>query len=502
MSQTSTKRTASDVPNDERPTKRITTSSPEEGELDDSSPPSPRPFPTIPLPPKPAPAKFETKVKYPFKKKTNGADVPGPSIQRNGTATDRRHLGIYDRSEEDDRRMWDDDHRSARSRNHNDQSRRRAPAPITDHWEPSYSRESDRRPPVWDLPKESYRHARDSYIPSRDRYDGRVYARERDSLSPDRSRSRSTSPSHRGKHRLPSRRSPVISYSPPRRDYGVDRLQDQRLRDEDRECPRYDHHRSAPMETDNYSRIDDRYHHPMRYSPHRETSWDSYDRDYQGRLDRGRDTERDSYCEESYRSVAPHAPGDDQYHLVSPGQALSHYTPPCPPSPLTSSHVHHPHTPPPPPSSPPPVPTPERPKDQTLPPHSAISIAIPLKRPPAPRDVHSPSPLPLPPAHEELVKEKDTVDATTRPPPVEHRRKRTPVHRTRKQELEAYGRVFLGCGQQCDYDATAKLGEGTFGYVSVFDPLVDATAHLAQRSSQGSAASHWAPSCPQTYPYA
>lgn len=146
---------------------------------------------------------------------------------------------------------------------------------------------------------------------------------------------------------------------------------------------------------------------------------------------------------------------------------------------------------------------PERPKDETLPPHAAISIQVPLKRPPAPRDLHSPSPLPLPSAHEELVKEKKdvVVDATTRLP-VDRRRKRPPVHRTRKQELEAYGRVFLGCGQQSDYDATAKLGEGTFGYVSVFCTATGRTAHLVQRGSQSSASSHRAPGCPQTYPYA
>jgi serine/threonine-protein kinase BUR1 len=49
---------------------------------------------------------------------------------------------------------------------------------------------------------------------------------------------------------------------------------------------------------------------------------------------------------------------------------------------------------------------------------------------------------------------------------MEQKRKRAPVQRSRKQEQEAYGHLFLGCGQQSDYDATAKLGEGTFGYVS------------------------------------
>jgi serine/threonine-protein kinase BUR1 len=40
-----------------------------------------------------------------------------------------------------------------------------------------------------------------------------------------------------------------------------------------------------------------------------------------------------------------------------------------------------------------------------------------------------------------------------------------PVHRSREEEQKAYGRIFIGCGRQDDYDATTKLGEGTFGYV-------------------------------------
>ncbi|KAG2064045.1 Pkinase-domain-containing protein [Suillus decipiens] len=475
MLQTSNKRAAPDDPNNERPTKRCTTSSPEEGEVDDSLPPSPRPT-IIPLPPKPAPSKFETKVKFPFKKKTNGPDAPGPSSQRISPMMDRRHVSVYERSEDDERRIREDDQRNGRLRPHYDQTRKRGGAQITNHWQPSYSREGDRRPPAWDLPRDPYRPVHDTYIPTRDRYDGRVHGRERDisslsSHSPDRSRSRSSSSSsHRGKHRLPSRRSPVVNYSPPRRDYGVDRLHDQRMRDGGWERARHnDHNRwGVPSDNDNHSRIDDRYRRPMRHSPRRERerSWDSYDRDHPNHIDAGRDADRDTYHTESRRSVAPRTHDDNcdvQYHPVSTGVSRH----PTPSSPSASSHIHVRRTPPPPPSSPPPVPTPERPKDDTLPPHAAISIAIPLKRPPAPRDTHSPSPLPLPSAHEELTKEKkDTsVDATQKLPPAEHKRKRAPVQRTRKQEQEAYGHLFLGCGQQSDYDATAKLGEGTFGEV-------------------------------------
>jgi len=46
-------------------------------------------------------------------------------------------------------------------------------------------------------------------------------------------------------------------------------------------------------------------------------------------------------------------------------------------------------------------------------------------------------------------------------------RKREPVRKTQKQELQAYGHKFVGCGLQSDYDVTTKLGEGTFGFVIV-----------------------------------
>lgn len=47
-------------------------------------------------------------------------------------------------------------------------------------------------------------------------------------------------------------------------------------------------------------------------------------------------------------------------------------------------------------------------------------------------------------------------------------RKREPVRRTQKQEVQAYGHKFIGCGLQSDYDVTTKLGEGTFGFVITF----------------------------------
>ncbi|KIJ61419.1 hypothetical protein HYDPIDRAFT_159448 [Hydnomerulius pinastri MD-312] len=45
------------------------------------------------------------------------------------------------------------------------------------------------------------------------------------------------------------------------------------------------------------------------------------------------------------------------------------------------------------------------------------------------------------------------------------KKKREPVQRARKTEMEVYGRVFEGCGRQSDYEVLSKLGEGTFGEV-------------------------------------
>ena len=100
-------------------------------------------------------------------------------------------------------------------------------------------------------------------------------------------------------------------------------------------------------------------------------------------------------------------------------------------------------------------------KDDTLPAaHAVVSFA--LKRPNAPRDDHSPSPLPLPPAREEDIqraREKRAVvggaDGTGQAGALAMttgRKKREPVQRSRKEEMEAYGRAFEGCGKQSDYD--------------------------------------------------
>ena len=96
------KRPASVSPEPNRPNKRLATSSPEEGELDDGSPPPP-PIARSPSPPRPA-----KKVPFPFKKKAaapeNGASANGSS---GGPSNERERA--YERDEE--RRYGDDPHR-------------------------------------------------------------------------------------------------------------------------------------------------------------------------------------------------------------------------------------------------------------------------------------------------------------------------------------------------------------------------------------------------------
>ena len=57
-------------------------------------------------------------------------------------------------------------------------------------------------------------------------------------------------------------------------------------------------------------------------------------------------------------------------------------------------------------------------------------------------------------------KSKELLPSHQPPRPI-----RPPLRRTREEEHKAYGRTFVGSGQQDDYDAMTKLGEGTFGHV-------------------------------------
>lgn len=71
----------------------------------------------------------------------------------------------------------------------------------------------------------------------------------------------------------------------------------------------------------------------------------------------------------------------------------------------------------------------------------------------------------LPPKHEKGA-ERGRVFEGKEKEKAGKEEKREVLRRTREQEKEAYGRIFLGCGQREDYELATKLGEGTFGYVS------------------------------------
>lgn len=447
------KRIASRSPPRNRASKRHATSSPEEGELDDVPAPSGGPIISLPasLPPKPVTSK--SKVPFPFKKRvdsTRNAASRSSADSRESRNSIQPPL-IYERFKDDERRIRESDPRRGKDN--------RKP-PLTDHWEPSYNRTDTRH-----------------HVPRRDHRD-RDRGRTPPSYPSSRSPTSPLSPNHREKHRLPAPRSPELSFSPPRRDY-VDRVRerdrDRALawdRDRDRDW-RYredddDRHWVREPIADNH----DRYYRPEHTATkeHRRTGGDEREMirrdETDGRVhrrdDRAHDHDRDS---DRGRRLGP-------YRISSPVPS-THSGPVSPPPPHPPPCTTPPHppsqisqTPPPPSFSPPPPPPPDpRLKDQTLPmAHAFVSIA--LKRPGAPKDVHSPASMTLPAAKVEVngaVKDKEQNEAeSTKQRPV---RKREPVRRTRKEEMEAYGRSFVGCGLQTDYEVTTKLGEGTFGEV-------------------------------------
>jgi serine/threonine-protein kinase BUR1 len=477
MVRTPPKRTASHSPDNGRPYKRFATSSPEEGEVDDDEETlvphaSLHVLPPRPVSPRP-PLKFEPKVKFPFKKK-NGIEQSSPPEPEMREKTKQPVAVIYERSEEDERKIREKE-LQRKWPSHSDPSRRiphTSKSGTVDHWDPSLdyaSKDRDRgRLPGsgWQNDQStSSRQRRSAAAPSEwNFYSSR--SRARSSPSPSRSTSSSTS-TRRGKHRLPSHRdrSPVYQYSPPQRDYGVDRIRDkQRERDDawDR-----DHDSDKRQHDDDHRRRDDRY-----YPPRDDRG---YNLDHDGRYwrpgvspPRQDYTRRDDY---DYRDLYEGARrrGMDSYRPSSPGPSArtissSAYPPRSPSLPHTADG---PQTPPPPLEPPPPPPPPIDLKDDTLPiSHPAVSIPLPMRRPAAPMDVHSPTPLPLPPAEESAVKrEQERKDSEGHVREVFEIKKRLPVRRSRKEEYAAYGRSFEGCGMQGDYDVTTKLGEGTFGRV-------------------------------------
>ena len=216
------KRPASVSPDRNRPSKRLATSSPEEGELDDATPPPPR-SPTPPrAPPKRIPFPFKRKNPPPENIGSSGDAKAGPSQER---------LPVYVGDE--DRRYRDDDERGRfgppiRS---SDDYHARGNAWEGDRWDAGRDRYERPRWESQGYPNEPRAYPRSP--------EGRPYR----SPSPRRRSSRSRSPSSprspltpssgKEKHRLPPSR-PVIP-DPETYRAMYDR---ERWRDEDERCGR------------------------------------------------------------------------------------------------------------------------------------------------------------------------------------------------------------------------------------------------------------------------
>ena len=278
MSTTPPKRPAS-PPLDQRPAKRPTTSSPEEGELDDPDSTAPPHHPSPDLPARPSSpesaSRFESKIKFPFKAK-GPLTSSEPRSSSRFPPDDRKPTQHHDRAPDDDYRRD-----KPKFRDHRPQdgpSRRRMDSWVPDerNWDRDRDRDRDRRPPwdpAWGRDWDRYSYDSRSYrhfpppppIPPhpprglRDRYPDRNFDRDvprdlartpplpqshrpRSPFSPRQSLSRSPSPSspnHHRKHRLPARRTPPPAFSPLSRDFRSDRMRheswdhDQRPRNND-----------------------------------------------------------------------------------------------------------------------------------------------------------------------------------------------------------------------------------------------------------------------------
>ncbi|KAJ7598676.1 Pkinase-domain-containing protein [Mycena floridula] len=423
----SSKRPASRSPSSSRPAKRHI-SSPEEGELDDGSGPS-APGPSIPpsagLPPKPktkpASPKMKPKVAFPFKKKETAPKNPlNPDLKAFNMLGDS-----------DDRRSRESEKKRP-IRNHTG----------GDHWEPAADRDSSTRPR------------------SRDRHNDHYHSSQRPRSPKGRTpvRYSSTPPSSRraDKHRLPSR-SPHNRRK--RREY--DR---RRSRSRSRSWSR---DRSRSRSRDRWNDRDRRYN-GDHYRPS-----NGHDRDDRrdGRDDRawsrrGGDGRRSLDRDDDYRR----GPRDDRRDLMSPVPRRGPITPPprgpvTPPrpAPVSADRAKTPSIPKPPivhslpPRPPSSEPPPRPPPDTRL--NRPVSYST-VKPPLLPKDRPSPPSIVPLPSQQNTTKPLRRAPEPARPP-----RKREIIRRSRKQELEAYGRIFHGCGSQTDYEVTTKLGEGTFGEV-------------------------------------
>ncbi|KAF5351252.1 hypothetical protein D9756_008328 [Leucocoprinus leucothites] len=451
MVTTPLKRHASGSPEGTRSAKRPAPSTPEEGELDDTSPPSPPPRQAplqLPpsLPPKPTAAK--TKIPFPFKKKVDlphSAALPALPEPRDPAVN-----ALFDRPADDERRTREKERET---------DSRRWSGRGGDHWEPSYSRGPERG---------------DRFHSSQPRWPPRDRERPRSPgpghLSP-RSRSPNSPPPpppphrHHDKHRLPAPRTPEPAFSPPQR-RDLDRFVDRQRNDSWRPRADDDDRRSRGGRFDD----GDRYYRPRDDRPRDDREWTRRDEDWQRKGDdRGGDRWRD-YSRDAER----HRYGDS-YRPVSPGPLSFSRPSSSTPRPPATSRPPSPDeaVPPPPPSPPPPDTTPPPPppdashhKDQTLPnAHATVSIAIkrPSQKERSPPHVSlSSAPHAKPPLEQQSTKSELKPPDIVKVRPV---RKRQIMRRSAKAEMEAYGRVFAGCGQQLEYDLTTKLGEGTFGEV-------------------------------------
>lgn len=432
MPTTPVKRIASTSPDGVRPYKRLATSSPEEGELDDTTPPPP---PRPATPPK-------SKVPFPFKRKTIARDEKLEPYA-NGEPKGRAQYG-YERPDEDELRFRNDDERRWRPPRHDTRG--------ADRWEPSAGRYDGGARLRWERPEPSYG---PSHYPSSERRDypprpplspRRAWSRSRSPSSP-RSHSPST-PVNREKHRLPPPR-PISPLADAYYQRDRDRDNDYKTRSRSR-----DRRRDSPDVRE------------------REPAWAADDESDRNFRPPQRGDERDRW-----RDRGQH---DDNHRPMSPRRPIS------PLSPMRRSSGRK--TPPPPSTAPPPPPT-ETYQVEVLPTaHTAIKFALPPKKPLTPLNVYSPPSLPVP-NKTNVVPKGETMYAMqqddSQPEPGEvkvapPKPKRKPVVRSREEEAKVYGRMFAGCGRQEDYDVLTKLGEGTFGYVRNFQSALWCSRGSAQ----------------------
>lgn len=454
---------------DFRPNKRHATSSPEEGELDDSnSPPPARRSPT----PSKSSAKPLAKVPFPFKRKA--ADPPDPPEHRNS----KPQPGVYVRPAEDERKFRGEED-EWRTRSRYPPQRTAESWDRNDSWVPRQDRQYQN---YLSNPERQYsqRNEADSWEPPvspRHTYNKRYASR---SPSSPRSRSPASPESYsKEKHRLPPPRSPIDLYS---RDYYNDREREptRKRRDSVRSRDSRDGKRGSRLswEADSY------------VAPGSYVSGDSYvpeDGYSRDRWDRSYDRER-RYDDDRDRSYRRSADGDP-YRPISPNSTRS--PPRSPPSASSySKRTNGPRSPsfPPQPDAPPPPPPPGDDVRRVLPDtHQTVRIALP-KKPPTP--VHF-----SPPSHSVPLRYEEKPQVS-KPEPQTHqlnegnetkvfvqRTRRKPVQRSREEEHRVYGHIFEGCGKQEDYDVITKLGEGTFGYVIL---LATSPASIFTFSQRGS----------------